>query len=202
MLEEFRSLNEVRLNRLAIVNKQEGRDKARQEKSDYIETENANATFQKVFDAQLDLIIQQLEAKKQNGQPHMRRVHEIWPEAENFRETAEFEILKKSEQNKEIVSEASKKLSLPQLISVGEVGEKLLLEDMTQHLRNELSQFQAQGKSMNQFDPLQDETNNQKNQDGGFDHTNLRTQSTTRPSDFLDAIEQKFKGANSLRTRE
>ena len=41
-----------------MVNKQEGRDKARQEKSDFIEIENANATFQKQFDAQMDLIVQ------------------------------------------------------------------------------------------------------------------------------------------------
>ena len=60
---------------------------ARQEKNE-IETENANATYQKTFDAQLDLIIKQIETKRQHGDPEEKRVEEIFEDS-NFRITAE-----------------------------------------------------------------------------------------------------------------
>ena len=56
MLFEFNALYLGRKENLATITKKEGRGKARQEEFE-LETENANVTFQKVFDAQLDLII-------------------------------------------------------------------------------------------------------------------------------------------------
>ena len=52
----FGQLTQDRKNLKANINKQEGLKLARQEKSD-VETENANATYHKTFDAQLDLLI-------------------------------------------------------------------------------------------------------------------------------------------------
>lgn len=52
----FEQLSLDRENLKANINKKEGLQLARQEKSE-IETENANATYQKTFEAQLDLLI-------------------------------------------------------------------------------------------------------------------------------------------------
>ena len=92
------------------INKTEGLQLARQEKNE-IETENANATYQKTFDAQLDLIIKQIETKRQHGDPEEKRVEEIFDNS-NFRETAVHAIEEYVDTTNERVVLAMKDLNL------------------------------------------------------------------------------------------
>ena len=75
----FDAVKRDRKNLQSRINKQEGLQLARQEKND-LETENANATYQKKFDEQMDLLIKQIETKRMNGDPEEAKVSEIFAE--------------------------------------------------------------------------------------------------------------------------
>lgn len=111
----FDAVKRDRKNLQSRINKQEGLQLARQEKND-LETENANATYQKKFDEQMDLLIKQIETKRMNGDPEEAKVSEIFAETgQDYRAEAEKAIAEEIVETAKKVTEAKEELNLKHL---------------------------------------------------------------------------------------
>ena len=161
----FEELSQDRKNLKVNINKTEGLQLARQEKNE-IETENANATYQKTFDAQLDLIIKQIETKRKHGDPEEKKVEEIFDNA-RFRDRAENAIKNSVEQTNKKVELAMQELNLDQITSSDEKDLKMLMISMKDVIRENLnSQAQSYKQKYNQL------VGNDKDQTGGAEKIN------------------------------
>lgn len=128
----FEQLNQDRKNLKVNINKTEGLQLARQEKNE-IETENANATYQKTFDAQLDLIIKQIETKRKHGDPEEKKVEDIFPDS-NFRSTAEQAITTYVQSTNLKVIQAQEDLNLEQITHTDDNEIQNLMNQMASRL--------------------------------------------------------------------
>lgn len=151
----FDKLTVERKSLKANINKQEGLKLARQEKND-VETENANATYHKTFDAQLDLLIKQIETQPKSGTPEERKVEEIFEEANqkdakyrdsatdkeqtsaNFRELAENAIAQMIGKTQDKVGKIDDILQLELITDKEQEVAETRMTDLTKKLKKSL----------------------------------------------------------------
>ena len=131
----FEAVSKGRKGLQGRINKQEGLKLARQEKNDQ-EIENANATYQKKFDEQMDLLIKQLETKRSNGEPEEAKVAEIFNEDdENFRAEAEKAISEQVDMTMVKVNEANEELDLDELTHRDTAIAELKMDNLAEMLQ-------------------------------------------------------------------
>ena len=136
----FEAVSKGRKGLQGRINKQEGLQLARQEKNDQ-EIENANATYQKKFDEQMDLLIKQLETKRDNGTPEEAKVSEIFHEdGENFRADAESAIMREIHMTMQRVSEAKEELDLEEITNFDNSQAEITMETLASTLQSSMKQ--------------------------------------------------------------